>query len=121
MDLLIIAVWILLIVVKTLISAGILFAACKLASHEITFPGALLVAVSTSVAAVIPYVGWLLALVLFFVLITKLTDAGFLSALWIAVLNLFVAMLVTAAGAMLIDTVVRNDYAKKEMKYQMTR
>ena len=121
MDLVIIAALILLIVIKTLISSGILFAACKLAGHEITFPGALIVAVSTSVAAVIPYVGWLLALVLFFVLITKLTDAGFLSALWIAVLNLFVAMLVTAAGAMLIDTVVRNDYAKKEMKYQMTR
>lgn len=121
MDFAIIAAVILLIVVKTFISSGILFAACKLAGHEIAFPGALIVAVSTSIAALIPYIGWLLALVLFFVLIIKLTDAGFLSALWIAVLNLSIALLITAGGAMLIDTVVRNDYAKKEMKYQMTR
>ena len=102
MDLVIIAAWILLLVIKALISAGILFAACKLANHEITFSGALIVAAATSVAAVIPYVGWILALVLFFVLIIKLTGADFWSARWIAVLNLFLALLLTAAGAMLI-------------------
>ena len=119
MSFMMITMLILLIVVKALISAGVLFAACKLAGHWITFPGALTVAVATSVAAVIPYVGWLLALVLFFVLITRLTDAGLFSALWIAVLNLFVALLVTAAGAMLIDAVVRDDHTKKEMKYRL--
>ena len=96
--------FILLLIVKSLIASGILFASCRIAGHPISFAGALITAVATSLAGSIPYVGWLAALILFLVLINKLTDADIWSAIWIGVVNLVLAVLIALGLALLIGT-----------------
>ena len=95
---------IVLLILTALLSSGILFASCRIAGHPISFAGALITAVATSLAQSIPYVGWLAALIIFLVLINKLTDADIRSAIWIGVVNLVLAVLIGMGLMLLLNT-----------------
>jgi hypothetical protein len=85
--------------VGTLFSAVCLWAGMKLTKVDGTFVGMLLIAAISSLAGCIPWIGWLVGLVVMFVLISKWTDAEFWPD---AILMVVVANFVGIFGGMLL-------------------
>lgn len=65
------------ITIQSLIGSGLLYAALKITKNQGTYPGMLVIAAVTTLLNLIPVVGPLLALIAFFALLTKLSDAPF--------------------------------------------
>ncbi len=83
----------------TVFSAVCLWAGMKLTKVDGTFLGMLLIAAISSLAGLIPFVGWLVSLIVMFVLISKWTDAEFWPD---AVLMVIVADLVGVFGGVFL-------------------
>ena len=65
------------IVIQILIGSGLLYAAVKITKNKGGYPVMLVIAAAITLLGMIPYVGPLLALIAFFALLTKLSDAPF--------------------------------------------
>ena len=89
--------------VGTVFSAACLWAGMKLTKVDGTFLGMLLVAAISSLVSAIPLVGWLVGMIVMFVLICKWTDAEFWPD---AVLMVVVAQVVGIFGAILLVRLV---------------
>ena len=86
-------------VVATILSAGCLWVAMKLTGVGGTFFAMLLIAAIGSVLLQLPFIGWLVALVVMFVLIKKWTDAS----IWPdAVLMVVVAYVVALVASFML-------------------
>ena len=92
------------LVVEILFGALALWVAAKVTKVEITFPQLLIVAAASSVAGLVPLVGWLLGLVVMFLLIRKFTQADIWpDAVLMVVVSWFVSLL---AGLFLVGVIM---------------
>jgi hypothetical protein len=91
-------------VLEIIFGAFSLWVAAKVTRVETTFLSMLGVAAASSVAGLVPVVGWLLSLVVMFLLIRKLTDADIWpDAVLMVVVSWFVSLM---AGVFLVGLIV---------------
>jgi len=90
---------------ETLVGACTLWAAMKLTKVQGTFAQMLIVAGASAVLSLIPVAGWLLSVIVMFVLIRKLTDAD----IWPdAILMVIVAGLISFGAGLLLTGIIQE-------------
>ncbi|WP_428634509.1 hypothetical protein [Sedimenticola sp.] len=91
---------ILFVLLDALVSGLILWVASKIAHEDLRYTEAVMVAVGASVVAVIPSIGWLLSIIVFFMLLKHFTQADIWPSLILLVLvaKLVSAVVVLALG-----------------------
>jgi len=92
------------LVLEIIFGAFSLWVAAKVTRVETTFVHMLSVSAASSVAGLVPVVGWLLSLVVMFLLIRKLTDAEIWpDAVLMVVVSWFISLM---AGMFLVGMVI---------------